>query len=367
MNLTEYDLMSVPKTWSLRYIPKKSGGKRELHVPNDRLKEVQEELLNFFYELWVTGKVPVSALAHGFIPNRSCATAVTRHDRNSEIILNMDIKSFFDNITEEQGKMRLLDAEVEDRLATLIMACCACNGVLAQGAPTSPFLTNLVMFDADNQIAAYAKKHGFFYTRYADDMQFSKLNVPKVVLKDIRRAEHDLPLNYDYIPPDGEEYAIDVNDPTVPQEVVEEEKKRRSKNPYLWFFYGVEKILFESLGLHLNHEKDHIIFHGSNCKPYILGISIRQDGHGYSGYKKLRYIARARACNLYHKVFDRQNGRATYDDLKEWAELSGTVQYLDDVRALSDPGYDSVDPKIQPKYFCQLEEFFSGKAVPIFA
>lgn len=374
MNLTDYDLESVPKTWSLMYIPKKSGGKRELHVPNDRLKEVQEALLDYFYELWWTGKVRISSVAHGFIPNRSCATAVMRHERDAALMFCCDVEGFFDNITEEQALMRLLDAGVVKDLARKMMACCAYEGRMPQGAPTSPFLTNLVMFDVDNQIAAYAKKHGFLYTRYADDMQFSKLKVPAVVMKDIRRAENGLPFEHDYIPPDGEEYKIDLNkeedpnDPDAPtQEEKQEEAKRRSKNPYLWFLYGVEKILTESLGLHLNHEKDHIIFKGSNCKPHILGICIRHDGRGYNAIKKMRYNTRARVFNLYHKVFDSQNGQTTYDDLKEWASISGSIQYMDYIRSLSDPECNDVDPKIQTKYYCKLEEIFGGQTLSAFA
>ena len=327
MNLCGYDLQTIPRDWRVAYIPKKSGGKRELHIPNDELKEAQKALLQYFYEMRREGTIKISSLAHGFIPHRSCITAILKHDKSSAVIVATDIEGFFDHITAEQSKMCFLDAGLEEGWATLITDACSYNGVMPQGAPTSPFITNIVMFDADNQIAAYAKKHGFLYTRYADDMQFSLVDAKPEVLEALRKS------------------------------------KGQSKNPYLWFLYGVEKILYETLGLHLNHKKDHIIFRGAKVKPHILGVCFRQDGHGYNAVPKLRRTTRARVCNLYRKIFNTQNGVAGYDDKKEWASIKGTIRYMDMVRSYSDEGYDSVDPKIQPKFFCKLENLLDGAAV----
>jgi hypothetical protein len=42
-----------------------------------------------------------------------------------------------------------------------------------QGAPTSPGICNAILLRMDRRIAGLAKKHGFAYTRYADDLTFS--------------------------------------------------------------------------------------------------------------------------------------------------------------------------------------------------
>ena len=42
-----------------------------------------------------------------------------------------------------------------------------------QGAPTSPALSNIVMYNFDNSIGLWCKKRGIAYTRYCDDMTFS--------------------------------------------------------------------------------------------------------------------------------------------------------------------------------------------------
>ncbi|ULJ75885.1 reverse transcriptase family protein [Rhizobium gallicum] len=45
--------------------------------------------------------------------------------------------------------------------------------VLPQGAPTSPLLANLAVFDMDEEIMEIAARHGMVFTRYADDIALS--------------------------------------------------------------------------------------------------------------------------------------------------------------------------------------------------
>lgn len=63
------DLSKHPSIqWRKAYIPKKSGGKRELIIPGDDLKAVQEDILD---ELYHTEDIEVSYFASGFVPYRN--------------------------------------------------------------------------------------------------------------------------------------------------------------------------------------------------------------------------------------------------------------------------------------------------------
>lgn len=50
---------------------------------------------------------------------------------------------------------------------------CTYNNELPQGAPTSPYLSNVVCLKLDKRISELAKKYGASYTRYADDITLS--------------------------------------------------------------------------------------------------------------------------------------------------------------------------------------------------
>lgn len=351
--LSLYDLKTVPRTWRTAQIPKKSGGMRTLTIPNDDLKVVQSDILQYLYTLVGQRKLKVSAVAHGFVPYHDTMTAVMQHDRESEIFLCCDMEKAFDNLLPMFPLAKLLDAGVPAEYANEIIDVCTYNGSLPQGGPASPYLLNIAMYDADCMIASYAKKHGFHYTRYADDLIFSIRGADSQALRTLREVEQRMIEELSRIKPLPDKPT--KRQITAHENAVEKvAEKYRSKNPYLWFLYGVDAILKNNVAMHLNHKKDHIIFRGSKCKPLILGITIRQDGHGYNADKRFRMEARAAVCNLYHKVFSDQKGVAEDMDIRMWQIIKGRVEYADRCRKPSDEGYNTVDPVIQDKYYNPL-------------
>jgi hypothetical protein len=62
---------------------------------------------------------------------------------------------------------------------------------LPQGAPTSPSITNGIFLSVDHRIARLARKLGFRYTRYADDLTFSWHAADHQGPKRPSRAERD--------------------------------------------------------------------------------------------------------------------------------------------------------------------------------
>lgn len=313
--LSVYEIEHTPKDWRPGAIPKKSGGVRHIDIPNDKLKEIQSEILYFLYDLWFDHKIQISSVAHGFLPGQDIMTGVIRHDRKSPVMACFDMTDFFDKCPTEPAKGQLYRADCVPRALTdAIMGAAVYNGHFPQGGPLSPFMTNLSMYDADCMIAAYSKKNGWFYTRYADDMTFSLI-------------------------PDHPKRQEIMDCPSLAA----------------WLLsLGVETILSKSMGLHLNPKKTHCILRGKRTKPQVLGVIVRQDGFGYNAPKKFRLDTRAAVYNLYHKI-EKQNGMVFDEDKLEWNIICGRAQFMKYVRSYSDAGYDCFDPFIQSELFNSLE------------
>jgi retron-type reverse transcriptase len=166
-------------------IPKRRGGERLIMAPKRRLKAVQRKL-----DRLLVSKLPVSEYAHGFRAGRSVRTNAEPHVGKS-VVLRLDLKDFFPSIHVGRVRGLLISLgygyPVATTLATLMteaprqpvragdhtyyppVGSRACP----QGAPTSPGLSNAMVVKLDRRLAGLARKHGFDYTRYADDLTFS--------------------------------------------------------------------------------------------------------------------------------------------------------------------------------------------------
>lgn len=166
-------------------IPKKQGGTRLISAPMPRLKNAQYWILDNILE-----KIPIHKAAHGFISNKSILTNATPHlDKN--LVINMDLKDFFPTLTYTRVKGMFLSFGYSEQMATIFGLLCTepdteelkldderyflakSERFLPQGAPTSPAVTNIICRSLDARLSGAAAKHGFCYTRYADDMTFS--------------------------------------------------------------------------------------------------------------------------------------------------------------------------------------------------
>jgi len=148
-------------------IPKRKGGSREINAPYPALLECQQWILRN-----ILSKVKVHPKAMAFRPKGSILKNATPH-LGKKCILKMDFKEFFPSI----GLARIIKVfrnigyfpNVSFYLASL----CCLNGALPQGAPTSPYLSNIVTKLLDSRLNNLAKKTKLSYTRYADDITFS--------------------------------------------------------------------------------------------------------------------------------------------------------------------------------------------------
>lgn len=148
-------------------VAKKNGGKRLISEPLPSLKEIQIWILrNILY------KVPSSAFAKAYRPAVTLLENLRFH-KNQPKVFTLDLENFFPSIRVEAVENEFLKLGYSKIVSKLLSKLCTRNGALPQGAPTSPYLSNLVFKEADAAIAAYCKEHKIRYTRYADDMSFS--------------------------------------------------------------------------------------------------------------------------------------------------------------------------------------------------
>jgi RNA-directed DNA polymerase len=148
-------------------ISKGKGKKRVISAPDRRLKMLQTKIASSLAPIY-RPRSPV----HGFVDGRSVKTNATAHLR-SKFVMNLDSEGFFSAITEGRvaGLMNALG--IDGRVAEILARICCNEGVLPQGAPSSPIISNMICFRMDKQLQRIGKESRCIYTRYADDITFS--------------------------------------------------------------------------------------------------------------------------------------------------------------------------------------------------
>ena len=153
-------------------IKKRDGSPRYLAEPRARLKTLQYKVLAFLTERMT----PLKPAVHGFVPGRSIVSNAKAHAyRRNHFILNLDLEDFFPSITffRVRGVLTSWPFNFSHQVATVIAHMCTLRGNLPQGAPTPPFLSNLVCRTMDRDLTDLARRNRATYTRYADDLTFS--------------------------------------------------------------------------------------------------------------------------------------------------------------------------------------------------
>jgi retron-type reverse transcriptase len=165
-------------------VAKATGGTRRIAAPRARLRAAQRKILSA-----ILAKVPVHRAAHGFVKARSTVTNASLHT-NRALVMKLDLVDFFPSIHYRRVVGLFETIGYATAAAEALAGVCTYRpklpdgrmvwpGLLPQGAPTSPAITNLVCRRLDARLAALAKKAGGTYTRYADDMTFSFATEPQ--------------------------------------------------------------------------------------------------------------------------------------------------------------------------------------------
>ncbi len=117
---------------------------------------------------------------NGFVRERYTKRNAFPH-LNKKVILNVDIKNFFESITIEMVLAAFSKLGCIEEMANSLAKLTTLNGRLPQGFFTSPILANMVSEEMDKQLMALASEKKCAYTRYADDICFSSNSIPPAV------------------------------------------------------------------------------------------------------------------------------------------------------------------------------------------
>lgn len=146
---------------------------RRILAPSKKLKERQKWILRN-----ILSKIELNDCVHGFVKGRSIVTNAKCHVRKKEILC-LDISDFFPSIKLKEVVRVFKQLGYIEEVAEELGNLCTFEGVLPQGAPTSPTLSNAIFTIVDEKLIGYSKKNNLVYTRYADDITFST-NMSKI-------------------------------------------------------------------------------------------------------------------------------------------------------------------------------------------
>ena len=149
-------------------IPKRDGSKRKLSVPDLILKSVQKSIADN-----ILAQYPVSSYAKAYKIGSNVQRNAQPHVGKKKI-LKLDIEGFFDHILYSQVKnIVFCEEKFAEPIRVLLTMLCYYKESLPQGAPTSPAITNIILYDFDEAVGAFCNEKKIAYTRYCDDMTFS--------------------------------------------------------------------------------------------------------------------------------------------------------------------------------------------------
>jgi RNA-directed DNA polymerase len=169
-------------------IKKRRGGVRLIESPKFLLKTIQRKIN---HEIIL--QCDVHEAAHGFRAQKSCKTHAAIHVGKRYVFL-FDLAHYFHSIQWHQVYRLFMQFAYSRSVSKYLTGLCTHKSCLnynllsqldsqqrthigkrhlAQGAPSSPALSNAVLYRLDKRLAGLAKRLGLDYSRYADDLAFS--------------------------------------------------------------------------------------------------------------------------------------------------------------------------------------------------
>lgn len=175
-------------------IKKRTKGYRTIDHPARELKLLQHWMVDNLFSA-----LPVHNAVYSYRAGRNIQGNANIHRKNN-FLLRVDFADFFPSIRAVdivkllQKHQDVLPFRLSRRDTVLVTSIVCKDGHLTIGAPSSPIISNAILFEFDDHIASVCKSYSVKYSRYADDLYFStsKRYVLEKVLEEVKRAISDM-------------------------------------------------------------------------------------------------------------------------------------------------------------------------------
>lgn len=170
----------APTQYQFFSIPKRSGGVREIAKPAAILAQVQKFIIQQYFK-----NCPIHPAACAYIKGKNILEFAQPH-QSHRYLLKLDFKDFFSSIKIDDFYRYCQLPETESRILGRLLFCKNKKNhkqndyYLSIGSPSSPTLSNILMYEFDKRISDFCQNEHIAYTRYADDLAFST-NIPNIL------------------------------------------------------------------------------------------------------------------------------------------------------------------------------------------
>lgn len=249
-------------------ILKKNGNFRTITEPYQDLKIIQSWILNN-----MLSHITVSPYAKAYIPNHSIRDNVKFHIKQP-VVIKLDVIDFFPSIQQDCIVRIFRQMGYSSVLSGLLGRICCYENSLPQGAPTSPYLSNIYCRRIDKRIGTYITKLGFRYTRYSDDITISGNISDKQIGTIIKFCKKCLVEDHLQLNENKTQILRHSNRQVITGVVLNDkisagvQKKKEIRQE----MYYIKKYGLESHILHENIEKQNYIYHLAGKINWILEL-----------------------------------------------------------------------------------------------
>lgn len=163
----EKKVAKVNKDGSPKFDNKGNQKFREINPSQGKLKLIQKKINGAILK-----KIDYPNIAHGGLKGRDSVTNAAQH-KGKKFKFCVDFDNFFPSITHKHVFIAFKNNGFSPTIARILTQLCTYKYRVPQGAPTSTYISNLVLKEIDLTLQEFCKINDITYTRYIDDLTFS--------------------------------------------------------------------------------------------------------------------------------------------------------------------------------------------------